>query len=45
MYKTNKAINLIFNNNFWGRSIVACSSSTDPSCYEGLVPILKVTLV
>ena len=26
------------NENFWGRSIAACSSSTDPSCYEGFGP-------
>lgn len=24
--------------NFWGRSIAACSTSTDPSCYEGFGP-------
>tara|TARA_Y100000816_G_scaffold185932_1_gene134966 strand:- start:36 stop:1295 length:1260 start_codon:yes stop_codon:yes gene_type:complete len=39
--KPNKAINLFFNNNFWGRSIAACSSSTDPSCYEGFGPYTK----
>ena len=24
--------------NFWGRTIAACSSSTDPTCYEGFGP-------
>ena len=28
----NKAISVFFNNNFWGRSLAACSSSNDPSC-------------
>lgn len=26
--------------NFWGRSIAACSSSTDPTCFEGYGPFL-----
>ena len=34
----NKAINVFFKNNFWGRSIAACSSSSDPSCYENFGP-------
>ena len=34
----NKAINIFFENNFWGRSISACSSSSDPTCYENFGP-------
>ena len=30
----NKAVNLLCKNNFWGRTLAACSSSDDPSCYE-----------
>ncbi|KAA0198603.1 Ornithine--oxo-acid transaminase, partial [Fasciolopsis buskii] len=26
--------------NFWGRTLSACSSSTDPSCYEGFGPYM-----
>lgn len=26
--------------NFWGRTLSACSSSTDPSCYEGFGPFM-----
>ncbi|KAG5897949.1 hypothetical protein JTB14_021128 [Gonioctena quinquepunctata] len=42
-YKTKKIPNdqakIIFaTGNFWGRSLAACSSSTDPSCYEGYGP-------
>lgn len=33
-----KAINVFFKNNFWGRSITACSSSSDPSCFEYFGP-------
>ena len=36
--KKNKAINLFCNNNFWGRTLAACSSSNDPSCYENFGP-------
>lgn len=34
----NKAINLFCKNNFWGRTLAACSSSDDPSCYENFGP-------
>eukprot|EP00936_MAST-01D_sp_MAST-1D-sp1_P002749 g2749.t1 len=27
-------------NNFWGRTLAACSSSTDPSCREGFGPFM-----
>jgi ornithine--oxo-acid transaminase len=26
--------------NFWGRTLAACSSSTDPSCYENFGPFM-----
>lgn len=29
-------------NNFWGRSIAACSSSSDPDCYRGYGPFTPV---
>jgi ornithine--oxo-acid transaminase len=34
----NEAIVLMAKNNFWGRSITACSSSTDPLCYNYFGP-------
>jgi ornithine--oxo-acid transaminase len=34
----NKAHVVFAENNFWGRSIAACSSSTDPSCYNNYGP-------
>lgn len=34
----NKADILVANNNFWGRSLAACSSSTDPLCYSNFGP-------
>ena len=34
----NEAVILFAENNFWGRSISACSSSSDPSCYENFGP-------
>ena len=34
----NHAINVFFNNNFWGRSLAACSSSNDPYCYKNFGP-------
>ena len=37
----NEAINVYFNNNFWGRSLAACSSSNDESCYENYGPYLN----
>ena len=36
----NSAINIFFNNNFWGRSLAACSSSNDPSCYNNFGPYM-----
>ena len=36
----NSAINIFFNNNFWGRSLAACSSSNDPSCYNNFGPYI-----
>lgn len=44
-YKTkmiphNKAEHVFPINNFWGRSIAACSSSTDESCYNNFGPFL-----
>ena len=45
-YKTkkiphNKAEHVFPMNNFWGRSIAACSSSTDPSCFTHFGPYLN----
>ena len=34
----NKAVIIVAENNFWGRSIAAISSSTDPSSYGGFGP-------
>ena len=36
----NQATVLFCHNNFWGRTISACSSSTDPSCRQGFGPFL-----
>ena len=36
----NEAIILFAENNFWGRTLAAVSSSTDPSCYEGYGPYM-----
>jgi len=36
----NEAIVLFAENNFWGRTLSAVSSSTDPSCYEGFGPYM-----
>ena len=38
--KQNKAEIIVANNNFWGRSIAACSASTDPSCYKNFGPFV-----
>lgn len=35
-----KATVLFCENNFWGRTIAACSSSSDPSCRKGFGPFL-----
>jgi ornithine--oxo-acid transaminase len=37
----NAAINLFVNNNFWGRSFAACSSSNDASCYKNFGPYME----
>lgn len=34
------AINVFFTNNFWGRSLAACSSSNDPSCFNNFGPYM-----
>jgi len=34
----NKATIIMAQNNFWGRTIAACSSSSDPDCYKGYGP-------
>jgi ornithine--oxo-acid transaminase len=36
--KKNRAGVVVANNNFWGRTITACSSSTDPLCYKNFGP-------
>ncbi len=36
----NKAVIVVCDNNFWGRSIAAISSSTDPSSYSGFGPFV-----
>lgn len=36
--ENNKAVIVVCENNFWGRSIAAISSSTDPSSYGGFGP-------
>ncbi len=36
----NEAIVLFAENNFWGRTLSAVSSSTDPLCYEGFGPYM-----
>jgi ornithine--oxo-acid transaminase len=36
----NQAKVLFAENNFWGRTLAAVSSSTDPSSYEGFGPFM-----
>lgn len=36
--KENKAEIVVSKNNFWGRTITACSSSNDPLCYKNFGP-------
>lgn len=36
----NKAVIIVAENNFWGRSVAAISSSTDPSSYGGFGPFV-----
>merc|ERR1719230_637066 len=37
----NQATVLFAENNFWGRSLSACSSSTDPDCRKGFGPFMS----
>jgi len=37
---TNKARVLFAESNFWGRTLAACSSSSDPTAYEGFGPFM-----
>jgi len=37
----NEATVLFCNDNFWGRSLSACSSSSDPSCRKGFGPFMS----
>ena len=39
--KPNKAVNLFCENNFWGRTLAAASSSTDPLCYNNFGPYMN----
>lgn len=36
----NQAVILFAEDNFWGRTLAAISSSTDPTCYEGFGPFM-----
>lgn len=36
----NKAKTIFAENNFWGRTLAACSSSTDPDCYKEYGPYM-----
>ena len=38
--ESNKAKILFANGNFWGRTLAACSSSTDPDCFEEYGPYM-----
>ena len=40
----NKAKTIYAKNNFWGRTLAAVSSSTDPSAYSDYGPFMPVTL-
>ena len=37
----NKAVNLFCQNNFWGRTLAAVSSSTDKECYQNFGPYMN----
>uniref|UniRef100_A0A6C0B448 ornithine aminotransferase n=1 Tax=viral metagenome TaxID=1070528 RepID=A0A6C0B448_9ZZZZ len=37
----NQAINLFCNNNFWGRTLAASSTSDDPLCYNNIGPYMN----
>lgn len=36
----NQAVVVFAGENFWGRTLAACSSSTDPDCYTGFGPFM-----
>mgnify|MGYP006148327419 CR=1 FL=1 len=38
---TNQAVNLFCNNNFWGRTLAASSTSDDPVCYNNVGPFMN----
>ena len=38
--ENDKAEIIVANNNFWGRSLAACSSSNDPLCYNNFGPFM-----
>lgn len=40
MVKPNQARILFAENNFWGRTLAACSSSSDPDCYKDYGPYM-----
>lgn len=40
MIKPNQARILFAENNFWGRTLAACSSSSDPDCYKDYGPFM-----
>ena len=37
----NKAVNLFCSNNFWGRTLAASSTSSDPLCYNHIGPLVN----
>jgi len=37
----NQAVNLFCNNNFWGRTLAASSTSDDPLCYNNVGPFMN----
>ena len=37
----NQAVNLFCNNNFWGRTLAASSTSNDPLCYNNVGPFMN----
>lgn len=41
----NEAKHVFAEGNFWGRTLAAVSSSTDPSCYEGFGPYMPGFLI
>ena len=41
----NQARTVYAENNFWGRTLAAVSSSTDPDCYEGFGPFMPNNVI